>query len=144
MKRVLAISTLLVTAACVQTPTDPAKGPVILQCDGSNTISTLDDSSNSQRNIYRIDGIAKTFEVWNDKKADWNKWGDDQTLSITANQIDFMGGVSGEGAFARRHTSFDRLNGTVTDEITVFPMGKTSFRGLCEAVAKPTEAKQKF
>lgn len=143
MKRIFVCGAVAL-ASCSATPTDPAKGPVVLQCDGDKTTIVFGSETSEARSTFRVDGLAQKLEVWNPEKSEWAVWGTEPTLAITADRIRYSAVISGDGAAARRMIEFDRVAGTVVDTINLMPMGTVIFRGSCEPVASPSKVPLKF
>lgn len=145
MKKLILIASLAgVLGACSPVATDPETGPVIIQCDGENVVRAFGTTRTAKRLTFRVDGRADTFEVWNAETGKFATWGDAGDLTIEPGQITYSATLTSDGASANRMIRFDRVAGTVEDNISVQPVGRTSFSGTCEAVRGPSEAKTKF
>ena len=141
--RILALVGLASAAACSQ-QSDPGSGPIILECNGTQTVQAFQTTTESKRYTYRIDGSAKTFEIWNAEQNTWKTWGDDRKLTIEPATITYEATKAADGGAASRRIVFNRSSGTVADDINVLPMGELAFAGACKIVTKPAEIDRQF
>lgn len=138
-RRVSAVTIAVLSAsACTKVNSNVEAGTVILQCDGEQTAQVLTATTTSKREVYRLNGPAKSFEIWNEEKQRFNPWGDGR-LDVNPTEISFIS----NGGGAVRNVHFDRTNGTVTDEINPL-FGKLVFTGTCKPVEAPEPEQKTF
>jgi len=142
MKRVL-FAGVFGLAGCSPAGGGPANGPVLLQCNGVQTTQTFGTRTNDLRRTFKVDGKAKTFEIWDTDTQAWKAWGTNPTLEIKDTSINYIATTTGGGATAKREIVFDRTSGAVSDVIDV-PFGRLTFDGSCKPVAKPEAVNNKF
>ena len=134
---------LVSLSACSSSASDPTKGPVILQCDGQQTNTVFESNTQPFRETFKIDGKAKTFEIWNTETETWKTWGSGR-VEIDKGSITYVGTISAAQGSATRTIAFDRNSGRVTDELDVLPIGNLSFEGICKPVSKVESVTTKF
>lgn len=141
-KRFLIVGGLLALSGC-GVPSDPEKGPVVLLCDGEQANSAASGEVERQKltQFYKIDGVERTLETWDEKDQSWS--GSLARITITPNEITRRDEPKVDAVVITQKTiTFDRAAGRVHDEFAMSNGGAITFDGACKPVKSPTSERK--